>query len=412
MPLRVKFTLTLMTLLVAGVADARLSRAEALWRMFAPVDRVESRIDGEYTLGEHNGPWLVMAATFSGKGAEDEARELVIELRQHFNLSAYLHSMTFDHSGDRDGDRIGRGLDRYGAPLRMRYQSGDQNHEFAVLVGDFPTIDDPQAQKLLDRIKTLRPETLGQDPRATSRNLAQEREYLTRLQGGQGAPPMRKAFLTRNPVLPEEYFQPKGVDNFVEKMNSGVEHSLLNCPGKYSVKIAEFRGKAILQGAFNHGRKKGRKKEPKVDPLVEAAENAHAITQFLRARGWDAYEFHDRTESYVTIGSYDQVLQRNALGKPVPIREVGIVVRTFGAAYETPTALSVGSNVPAQDRVRAEQVKQQFSNLFSNEQGQVTQGLQPKYIEYIPGKFVPLDVHPEVIEAPKRSVTSAYAWRR
>ena len=218
--------------------------AEPVWKLFAPVDRVESRVDGDYTLSEQSGPWMIMAATFSGEGAEDQARELVLELRQQNNLPAYHHSMTFDHSSD---DRLGRGIDRYGAPIRMRYQSGDKCLEFAVLVGNFPSIDDPEAQKLLATIKRMRPKALDRSFNETTQNLVQEREYLTRLAGSRGAPPMAKAFLTRNPILPKEYFRPRGVEPFVAKMNSGVEHSLLDCPGKYTVKIATFKGKAILQ---------------------------------------------------------------------------------------------------------------------------------------------------------------------
>lgn len=384
--------------------------AEPLWRMLTPVDKVEASPSGEYTLTQENGPWLVMAATFSGDEGEEQARELVLELRQHYNLSAYFHGMTFDHSAD--GERLGRGLDQYGATSRMRYQSGDRSQEYAVLVGNFASIDDPEAQRMLDRIKTLRPKALSGDLRESSQNLAQEREYLARLQGTKGAPPMHKAFLTRNPTLPAEYFKPKGVDPFVAKMNSGVQYSLLDCKGKYTVQIATFRGKAILQGAMTSGNKtRGKKKKAEVDPLVVAAENAHDLTQFLRAKGWEAFEFHDRTESYVTVGSYDEVVEMTAQG-PQPTREIQIIMHTFGAAYQTPAALDVNKPLPLEDSFRAERVKQQFNNLFSSEHGQIAQGLQPKYISPVPGKFVPLDVNPEVIEAPKRSVTSAYAWQR
>lgn len=397
-------------LLTMSLMAATAAQAEPVWRMFMPSDRVEARVDGDYTLSQESGPWMVMAATFSGVGAEDQARELVLELRKQFNLEAYHHSMTFDHTSD---ERLGRGLDRYGAPLRMRYQNGEQVEEHAVLVGNFPTIDDPAAQQLLDQIKKLRPQALDRGYTETSQNLAAEREYLTRLTGGHGGPPMAKAFLTRNPMLPEEYFKPKGVDPFVAKMNAGVEHSLLDCPKRYSVRIATFKGKAVLQGAFSSAsQSRNRKKEPDVDPLLEAAENAHRITVFLRARGWEAYEFHDRTESYVTIGSFDKVANRLADGQLQPTRDVDIILKTFGAAYKTPSALSVGENVPMQDRMRAEEVKRKFNNLFSNQHGQVATGLEPKYIEYDKNKFVPLDINPEVIEAPKKSVTSVYAWGR
>ncbi|MCO6042371.1 hypothetical protein NG895_00485 [Aeoliella sp. ICT_H6.2] len=386
------------------------AQAEPVWRMFMPTNRVESNVNADYTLSQESGPWMVMAATFSGSGAEQQARELVLELRKQFNLEAYHHSMTFQHTGD---ERLGRGLDRYGAPLRMRYQSGEQSQEHAVLVGNFPAIDDPAAQKLLDQVKKLRPKTLDRDYNETSQNLAIERDYYNKAAGGKGAAPMSKAFLTRNPILPEEYFNPKGVDPFVAKMNAGVEHSVLDCPERYTVKVATFRGKAVLQGAFSSGSKsRNRNSEPDVDPLVEAALNAHRIVVFLRAKGWEAYEFHDRTESYVTIGSFDKVANRTADGQLQPTGDVDVILRTFGAAYKTPSALSVGANVPMQDRMRAEEVKRKFNNLFSNQHGQIATGLEPKYIEYTKNKFVPLDITPEVIEAPRKSITSAYAWGR
>jgi hypothetical protein len=410
MRIRVSSALLPVFMAIGVVTATSVAQAEPAWRMFAPVNRVEARVDNDYTLREENGPWMVMAATFSGEGAEDQARELVLELRKEYNLEAYHHSMTFNHATD---ERLGRGLDRYGAPIRMRYQSGDQNHEYAVLVGGFPTIDDPAAQKLLDNVKALEPKALERDYDETAQNLAIEREYLTRLRGKRDAPPMSKAFLTRNPMLPEEYFKPKGVDPFVAKMNSGAEYSLLTCPKRYTVKIATFEGKAVLQGAFQSSSKSNlKKKKDEVDPLVQAAENAHGIAVFLRAKGWEAYEFHDRTESYVTVGSFDKVADQTATGELRPTRDVGIILQTFGAAYKTPAALNVGKNVPMEDRMRAEEVKQKFNNLFSNDHGQIATGLEPKYIEYDKGKFVPLDINPEVIEAPKKSVTTAYVWGR
>ena len=394
--------------------SAPLASAQSPWRMFAPVDRVESAPEGDYSLKEESGPWMIMAATFSGPGAEEQAHELVIELRRDQNLKAYLHSMTFDHSSD---ERLGRGIDRYGSPTRMRYQMGEKSEEIAVLVGDFPTIDDPDAQKMLDAIKQMRPQALSRDYNQTSQNLARTREFITRMQGGHDAPPMSKAFFTRNPILPAEYFKPKGVDPFVAKMNTGVEHSLLDCPKKYTVKIASFQGKVELQGAFSSGSSSSNSKSRRndVDPLIEAAENAHDITVFLRKKGWEAYEFHDRTESYVTVGAYDTVATRAADGSVQPIREIDIILRTFGAAYKTPDALTVNQQLPEVDRVRKQQVVQQFNNLFSNQHGQIATGLQPKYIEIRtannkPSRFIPLNINPEVVEAPKRSVTSVYAW--
>ena len=59
--------------------------------------------------------------------------------------------------------------------------------------------------------------------------------------------PLANAFITRNPLLPEDYFVPKGgLDELVVKMNKNVKYSLLDCPGKYTVQVAHFTGEVIL----------------------------------------------------------------------------------------------------------------------------------------------------------------------
>src|SRR4051812_15126492 len=90
-------------------------------------------LGGEHALSENNGPWLIVAASFSGDGAERQARELADELRGQFRLAAYVHEMSFKF-GD---ENPGKGLDSYGAPTRRHYRRGDQALEIAVLVGDF-----------------------------------------------------------------------------------------------------------------------------------------------------------------------------------------------------------------------------------------------------------------------------------
>ena len=55
---------------------------------------------------------------------------------------------------------------------------------------------------------------------------------------------MGHAFITTNPLLPADYYAPrKGIDELVLRMNKGVTHSLLDCPGKYTVQVAHFMGR-------------------------------------------------------------------------------------------------------------------------------------------------------------------------
>ena len=405
--------------LVGLVASALAPCASAqIWKHLVPVSYNQEVRQTDHRLAQDDGPWLIMVASFDGDGAAEEAAKLADELTDRHHLKSYVHDQTFDHSEDK---RPGRGLDQYGAPLRTRYQQ-ERAHEYAVLVGDFPSIDDPQAQQTLERIKTLPSAVLeGDEPQSA---MDEVRHFSTAMMNKIGVKknrgPMGRAFFTRNPLLPREYFVPKGVDDFVAKMNQGVENNLLDCPGRYTVQVATFVGKTVLQteqtkteaepSGFGWGW--GRQQE---DPLVAAAENAHLLTIELRKNGWEAYEFHDRTESIVTIGSFDQVGQQLPGGQITPIPEVQKIVATFGAAYNTPAdPLSNLGNDQATQR-RVEDMKQQFSQVLASHNGQIASGLNPKHVKILHGRkverIIPMDVYPHTIDVPRRSVSRAYAER-
>jgi hypothetical protein len=378
-------------------------------------------LPGDYSLTQESGPWLIVAASFSGQGAAKQAQDLARELHQRHRLRTYLHDMNFQ-LGD---EAPGRGLDAYGAPVQRRYQRGEAIHEYAVLVGDFPSLDDPGAQQMLDRIKALEPDALNVDPGVTTQTMAQIRRMEDTLMEKLGKPrkrgPMAQAFFTRNPLLPREYFVPQGVDPFVAKMNEGVEHSLLECPGRYTVQVATFRGKTILQTSATQEKAStpfwSRRKRDDRNPLVEAAENAHLLTEELRAHGFEAYEFHDRTESIVTVGSFSQAAQTLPNGRAVPAPAVQRIIETFGAAYDTPAdpLSGIGNDASTQQRVAAEM--QRFNMRLNGQQSPAVPGLNPKHVKILRGsgkrkrteRIIPMDVYPHAIEVPKPSIASAYA---
>ena len=408
-------TAVVATLAVAAAAVDRPAEAQ-FWKKILPVSHVEDVPRSGDTLTDEHGPWLIIAASFRGDGAEAQARQLADELRRRQGLAAYIHDRAFDFSEQNPG----RGLDGYGGPIRRRYQT-EQAREFAVLVGDFPSIDDPAAQQTLQRIKSMPASALRADDDDSSSAASQFRQLtnylLNKEDGGRQRGPLAKAFLTRNPLLPREYFVPKGVDDFVAKMNQDVENSLLDCPGKYTVQVATFRGKAVLE--TNGAKAEGAKgfgwswSKEKSDPLVEAAENAHLLTAELRAHGWEAYEFHDRKESLVTIGSFDQVAQRLADGRVAPTPQVQRIVQTFGAAYDTPADPLAKSGTDRDTQRRVEDMKQQFSQMLTSNQGQLAPGMHPKHVKILRGKrverIIPMDVYPYAREVPRRSISGAYA---
>jgi hypothetical protein len=266
--------------------------------------RVEADPQQTYELTEEHGPWLIMATSFSGTGAEQQARELVLELRKSFNLEAFQHRRTFDFTET----VIGHGLTRYGEPRKMRHRQAVRFDEIAVLVGQYAQPDATEIEATLFKVKNARPACLdlGKRPQSYQR-FAGLREIQRRISPDpdkRQRGPMGNAFVTRNPLLPDEYFVTPGLDSLVLEMNRGVEHSLLDCPGKYTVKVATFRGETTMDLSQVASQSKWfRTNQP--SKLEIAADKAHQLTTALREIGVEAYEFHDRHESIVTIGSFN-----------------------------------------------------------------------------------------------------------
>ena len=393
----------LLTVLISElslVGDSTRLAADPLWQQLVPRKRVSAETDGDYTLTEKQGPWLVMAASFNGSEGERQARDLVLELRRDFHLPAYYYGMTFQQ----DDAAPGRGIDANGARIKRRYQRGDRVVQHAVLVGEFPAIDDPDAQQQLARIKTLKPESLmveeGQETTQSLASVRKFQDYLRQRLGDTATKgPMSRAFLTRNPILPREYFVPQGIDDEVAKWNEGIEFSLMKCPGKYSIRVATFRGRRSLKSRTEDAEEMGTRKATEDDPLVVAVRNAHLLTVALREKGWDAYEFHDRRESYVAVGSFDDGKQQPNGQIVLDSRDAEIIISTFGAT----TPGNIFERPAPEDYQREELQKQRFNNLFTNQHGAVAEGFHPKRCV-----GMPLDIIPEPLLVPRRSVSLAY----
>lgn len=339
---------------------------------------VEADPDEDYRLTDERGPWLIMCVTFMGNSADEDADALVHELRSKYKLKAYTHEMTFDF---RKGIK-GRGIDRYGEPLQMRYQR-EKLREVAVLVGDFAAVDDAQAQRTLKRIKTMRPVCLDEnrlkETKQSSRPLTFYRLAQRELQQRIGSPnkafgPMGHAFVTVNPLLPKDYYVPKGIDPLVLKMNKDVEYSLLKCPGKYSCKVATFTGSVLLdQKLIKEVEEQGKKLPSR---LEEAAIKAHDMTMALRAKGVEAYEFHERAASIVCVGSFDSV------GRP----------RADGQIEIDPRLHRVITTYSADKNLRPGQTQ-----------------IVPKFIEVAGGSSrIPYDVQAMPVQVPRQTISAQY----
>lgn len=372
---------------MGGKGTSRLGLGLAAWAACAlgtawaaaPWDRLMVDADPQkpYTLTEDNGPWMIMAASFSGAHAMEQAHDLVLEFRSEHKLPAYVHQMKFDL-----GDTGARGFNKDGTPTRMIYRRGKAEYdEIAVLVGNYRAVDDPDAAKTLMDIKHMHSKVLEGDPahpenaKPTYQNLAalrySEYEYLTKNpQHGAARGMMAMAFVTANPLLPREFFAPRGVDEFVLRLNRGVQYCLLDCPGKYSVQVAHFTGNVVIDqaeiAAINRGLK------PMDNQLAKAGENAHKITMALRKLGYEAYEFHDRGASIVTVSSFDELGSPRSDGRIELQPKIARIIQVFGTSQ---------------------------GDLGYQPQGAVL----TKMLDHIP-----LDATPLPVEVPKRSIAADY----
>ena len=288
--------LLLLTAMAAWIAIP----AQAANPLATLFKKVEADPKKSYTVSQTNGPWMVMVTVCRGKNAMEQAQALVLELRKSQQLLAYTHEKVSDYTQSWEGNHFSRD----GQPDRWKYVHGDKIREVAVLVGDFGSFEDPNAAKVLKQIKEFVPQTklgsedAGSDSLVMIENFRKARD--TKYKRG----PLAGAFLCTNPLLPKEYFQNATLSKVVVEMNSQADHSLLTCPGKYSVKVATFSGSTLIDQKKIKQVSKGAKLQSK---LYEAGIKAHALADHLRSKGIEAYEFHDEHESIVCVGSFDFV---------------------------------------------------------------------------------------------------------
>ncbi len=341
------------------------------WTSLIPFKRVDTDPSKSYRLTEDQGPWHILAASFAGPGAEKQAHDLVLELRRESHLPAYIHKQTYDYTETLDGLT----LNKYGQRAKMKYANNAERYDsFAVLIGNYESTTDPQLEKTLNKVKYLRPQVLdiSQNKRSTQRFVGW-RAFQRRMNGDpmkRDKGPMGSAFATRNPLLPEEYFAPDGLDDFVIGMNKHVEYGLLKNPGAFTVRVATFKGNETT----NAREIEAIERDGKITNKLElAADRAHRLTVALREQGIEAYEFHDRYESIVTVGSF----------------------ATDGEELET-------GQVEINPAIH--QVMQQFGATKQRLPGQQGIGLQPRRLN-----GVNFDVQPLPMPVPRRSIGMDYA---
>jgi hypothetical protein len=250
-----------------------------------------------YLLTKDVGPFMVLARVFRGVDAERMALALVKELRNEYKLPAYIL---------RTKDYPSRSLVR-GTPPTVPSQVMQPNvrmpekirtfDEAAVLVGNEKTLADQE--KLWREVKKLSPKCLE--------GMSTPFPWRTGLY---------QALRTTNPFVPAQLLYPRTRDRLMVKMNSGLR-SIANCPGRYSLQVAEFSGRSAFQ--LNPQQQIGQiMPDLKTSPLQTAHDDAEKLADKLarapeiQRLGMPVYVFHDRTSSRVFVGSFSDLQDQGA----------------------------------------------------------------------------------------------------
>jgi hypothetical protein len=180
------------------------------------------------------------------------------------------------------------------------------------------------------------------------------------------------AFGLLNPMLPPEH-QHGVVDDFIQQINRGRPHSLLRNPRRYTVLIATFTGDVVF-GQGSSVLDKLPSNNQRMSRLEMGERAAVELCKTLRAQGIEAYEYHDRSASIVTVGSFDQ------LSHP----QIQHIIQQYqGTVVRNP--------------------QPQVQGFPQQHQGQVArrETYNPVIINGIHGSRIECDLQPRVIEVPR-----------
>ena len=260
--------------------------------------RTEAIQGKRYNLTNQHGPWMIMVASLSdvegenrinGLTAWEAADTIVYELRTK-GIPAYTYSVDEE-------------IDEVDGPIPVRNMGRHiiaRQGEICVLAGNFTSIDDEKAQEVLKWIKK----------KYTSSIVEEKKGGLFAKTPGQPSP-FGGAILTINPIYNGE-IQSRKLEDDVVDLNDGAPFTLLENKGKYTLHVATFAGGSVMQVGNQSSTKAMALFEQNFGSgLVGCAKEAIALAEALRTatkhgydKNYEAWVFHDRYRSIVTVGSF------------------------------------------------------------------------------------------------------------
>lgn len=281
-------------LLSGSVLDAQIKKAS----------HTESAPDASaYTITRKNGPWMIMVTSLRGDNPESvanankAAHELVLELRKK-GIPAWIHEQKGELEEISSWDRNGNPVKRFVASQRNR---------ICVLAGEYASIDLDETDKTKAKHAKIAKDTLDWIQKYNPKALANGNFKPTPGRPG----PLSRAFMTLNPLFTEEEIAQMAFDKdpLLKQLNKGQDFNLLKNTGKYTLVVATFQGSSKHVVATNE--KAEKEAIFKFDSMLEknisldkAGQSAWTLVHLLRNNGHEAYVYHERFRSIVTVGSF------------------------------------------------------------------------------------------------------------
>lgn len=260
-----------------------------------------------YLLTKECGPFMVVAHTFRGPEAVRYAQALAMELRSAHQLRAYIYfkkikPMNSNVRGVPPTSSPADGDGRISEPEVYRIYD-----EAAVLIGDAPTLK--EAEALLKVVKKIKPAILDSVP------------SIFPWRNGAG---LKNAVVTANPLIPAQQLFAREADPIVDRMNRG-PHSIYNNPGPYTLVVARFTGRSTFSDSDKDFLDDA---NLKTSPLASASDEAELLAAelnkdpMLKKVGMEAYVYHDRKKSVVTLGSFPEKIDSQELPKNQKVQSI------------------------------------------------------------------------------------------
>jgi len=290
------------------------------------------------------GEWMICVKSYTGPESRTQAEKLAQDLRQTHRVAGYVYERNGAERATelariaairksqndkaqpflnamiqarKEAQATGMTFIEETAKIKVPLPYHETPEQWAVLIGPFATMD--AASSSLPTVKKLdkpKDETLCdrelvgadiRDPKTGRMDWKSEWRPIN---------PYSTAFVVRNPALTPTATlkEERRLDKFEVKLNENVKHCLLAVPKKFTVMVKAYTTptRQLASGTGESVFKKAAGSSSTADILTGTMIEAENLCAALRdagmkPRSYEAYVFHHRNGSIVTVGQFDTV---------------------------------------------------------------------------------------------------------